>query len=328
MTMEMYDRDGAFFWLRRYVLGKLAYDPDLDLMTLVKEFIDTYYGPAAKPMLEYYNLLADSTEKEMGQLSQTPIARICYLTEEFFRKSDALLDQAEKLAGKDQRVRHAVEDERMVLDMVRIYNYDQMKVKLDRDMLRERYLRVKERMGKTEGFYGYRNSIHHAFLAFGGIECERAILKEKLPAKFRNRNAYSWFAVSEHRQSRKVKDPEAAGGIALKLGRVPYQRKLRIKLHDRLVTKDLHKEVHVTTFPKDEKYHWYYVHTADLYPGIIFWTNLFENNLSWANLPPPGNRMEIHVSLKFTGPTFVPGSKKPDGIYLDRIIAVPPLRKK
>ena len=46
--------------------------------------------------------------------------------------------------------------------------------------------------------------------------------------------------------------------------------------------------------------------------------------LNWAVLPPPDNKVEVHVSLKFTGPTYVPGSTDQDEVRLDRIVVASP----
>ncbi len=321
LTMEMYDRDSSFYWLRRYVLNKLAVDPDLKLQDLVNEFMEGYYGPAAEPMKAYYRLLADATEKEPKQLGVTPVTLLKYLSPEFFSKADELLGKAEKLAGKNERVRNAVQDERLPLDGVRIHHYDQIKAAVSRDVLLKRYLAEKERLGEDEGLYKMKN-IHHTFITYGGIDCEKVILATPLPEEFKGRNALVWFAVSQ--RNGQVKDPEAAGGVALKLGKDPYHNYFRTKLHDSRARKDIPREYRITKFPADEKYHWHYVSKAELNPDIIYWCEYFQNDLRWANLPPPANEMEVYVSLKFTGPVFVPGSQKPNGIFLDRILAVPP----
>ena len=328
------------------IYDRLLERSDVTLLTLAEE--DRKDPAKRKEMLNSCDIaflcLPDDASREAVSMIENPAVAVLdtstahrtlddwaygfpELSPEFFRKADALLDEAEKLAGNDRRILYAVQDERLPLDAVRVYNYDQMKVPLDRKALQDRYFSVKQRMGEEEGYYNFKTDIHHSFITCGGIASEKAVFQAPVPEQFRGRKIFSWFAVSEKRARDKVKDPEAAGGIAVKLGKEPYQPRLRMKLYDTREEKNLHDEFVLTSFPEDEKYHWYYIHTADLYGHIIFWTNLFQNNLSWAIVPPPQNRMEIYVSLKFTGPTFVPGSKKPNGIFLDRIIATPPRQK-
>ncbi len=46
--------------MRFWVLGKLYWNPKLDVPKLMEEFCDGYYGPAGKEVLSYINLLEDS----------------------------------------------------------------------------------------------------------------------------------------------------------------------------------------------------------------------------------------------------------------------------
>jgi hypothetical protein len=55
-----------------------------------------------------------------------------------------------------------------------------------------------------------------------------------------------------------------------------------------------------------------------LWSGVYIWVPL-----NRAALPPPDNRLEVHASLKFAGPAYVPGSTAPDEVRLDRILVVP-----
>jgi hypothetical protein len=38
--------------------------------------------------------------------------------------------------------------------------------------------------------------------------------------------------------------------------------------------------------------------------------------------------MEVWVSLKFTGPTYVKGSQSTDQVLIDQVVVVPPVRMK
>lgn len=47
----------GFHYLNSYVCSKLMWDTSLDVNTLVYDYIDHVYGPAAQPMKEYYDML-------------------------------------------------------------------------------------------------------------------------------------------------------------------------------------------------------------------------------------------------------------------------------
>ena len=78
--------------------------------------------------------------------------------------------------------------------------------------------------------------------------------------------------------------------------------------------------------PQDEKYHWYYlgkyVMTKDLRLHIHWSWSI----CAWFRKAITGilqdNPREVWMSLKITGPTYVKGSTKPDGVWLERVIVV------
>ena len=82
-------------------------------------------------------------------------------------------------------------------------------------------------------------------------------------------------------------------------------------------------------FPEDEKFHWYRLGNYEFLPGrvtLLMWWWHMQGDLSKVFTPPDGNndinKYTVYVSLKFTGPSYVPGSKKPDGVFIDQIILV------
>ena len=77
--------------------------------------------------------------------------------------------------------------------------------------------------------------------------------------------------------------------------------------------------------PQDEAWHWHLVGTAPLTGHCGLWSNVpLYLPIGWGAVPPPSNEMEVWVSLKFTGPTYVTGSKMPDQVLIDQVLAVPP----
>ena len=85
----------------------------------------------------------------------------------------------------------------------------------------------------------------------------------------------------------------------------------------------------IREFPKDEKFHWYKLGNCEFLPGrvsLLMWWWHMQGDLSKVFTPPDGNndinKYTVYVSLKFTGPSYIPGSKKQDGVFIDQIILV------
>lgn len=80
------------------------------------------------------------------------------------------------------------------------------------------------------------------------------------------------------------------------------------------------------TFPEDEKFHWYKLWDYEFLPGrtsLLLWWWQIQANLSKVCKAGENNKYTVYVSLKFTGPAYVPGSTKPDGMFIDQVILVP-----
>ena len=104
-----------FNYLIYHVFGKLAWNPDTDVEKLLEEHAVNLYGPAAKPMKEFFN----SIEKHWGKIASNVVEteagpKALYPSElvlwnEIYSPSElkrltALFDQAEKLAVNNKLV--------------------------------------------------------------------------------------------------------------------------------------------------------------------------------------------------------------------------------
>src|SRR2546427_4766744 len=101
--------------LRSYVMAKLLWDVKADANKLVNEFLDGYYGKAAKPMRAYFDLLqrqvrmAPNGQGRHLWIYDSPSAP--YLSDEFLASASELFRQAEAAADNDAvrvRVRKAL----------------------------------------------------------------------------------------------------------------------------------------------------------------------------------------------------------------------------
>jgi len=100
---------GEFAELRAYVLAKVLWNPDYDVETAVREFMEGYYGPAARPIREYFDLIHQKVRETGFHLNIWAGPTSPYLTPEVIDRAVELFDEAERLAANDpallQRVR-------------------------------------------------------------------------------------------------------------------------------------------------------------------------------------------------------------------------------
>src|ERR1035438_232836 len=109
--------------LRSYVMAKLMWDVRADVNKLVNEFLDTYYGKAAKPMRAYFDLMQSQVRGRMEPNGQgrhlyykdPPSAP--YLSDQFLSQARELFRQAEAAAETDA-VRARVGKARLGIDYV------------------------------------------------------------------------------------------------------------------------------------------------------------------------------------------------------------------
>ncbi len=142
----------SFFWLTTWTGWKLMQDPDKDFDELVQIFMNGYYGPAAGKMTEYLNHLEDSIEavpEEAGKISGMTATDRPYLTLDFFRTAQQLLDEAEALCGEGSDYLLNVGRERIPVDAAHYVMWGILKYQLaggevmpwDREYILERYKR-------------------------------------------------------------------------------------------------------------------------------------------------------------------------------------------
>ena len=87
--------------LRTYLISKLLWNPDCDVDAHRKEFMEYYYGDAAKYLDEYLNMLCDFVERENYHLYIQDTKRPDYLSDELLEKYNALFDAAQKAVAGD-----------------------------------------------------------------------------------------------------------------------------------------------------------------------------------------------------------------------------------
>lgn len=89
----------ATVFLNLFVRGQLYWNPDADVDAMLAEFYERFYGPAAKPMAEYWNAILKAWEESVVTEHEHFVIPAIY-TPELMTKLRGYLEEAERLAGK------------------------------------------------------------------------------------------------------------------------------------------------------------------------------------------------------------------------------------
>jgi len=105
--------------LRAYLLAKLLWNPKADVQRHTDEFLNAYYGKAAKQIHEYLALQRQQVQAEgvHAHIFDPPTAK--YLTDELLDKAEKLFDEAERLADNPD-VRFRVQTARLPIWYVKL----------------------------------------------------------------------------------------------------------------------------------------------------------------------------------------------------------------
>ena len=106
--------------LKAYVMAKCLWNPNYDVEKAVSEFIAAYYGPAARPIREYLDLLHDKVEQDHIHIQIWTGPNAPYLTPEIIARADQLFDEAERLAANDAACLEHVKALRLSLQYVKM----------------------------------------------------------------------------------------------------------------------------------------------------------------------------------------------------------------
>lgn len=136
-----------FAELRTYLLAKLLWDSDLDVSSTIDDFLQGYYGGAARAIRDYIDLVHDKARRDhLHSHIWSPLNHALF-TPDLLAEANALYDQAERDAGDEaalQRVRVA----RLPIQYVEIVQH-----RIPEDQLHDmadRFFRVAEGAGITE----------------------------------------------------------------------------------------------------------------------------------------------------------------------------------
>jgi hypothetical protein len=111
-----FSKGGELAELRTYLMAKTLWDPTYDTDKAINEFLAGYYGPAAKPLRRYIDLVHGPTEKNRDlhlRIYSPPDAG--RLPPELLAEAVKLFDDAERLTQEDPVTLHRVQVARLPL---------------------------------------------------------------------------------------------------------------------------------------------------------------------------------------------------------------------
>jgi len=328
----------SFYDLRNYVASRLMLDPNQDDRVIIREFMQTYYGAAAKPMEEYLDYLEKRMATGNIQLGLIYPTRQPWIDAEFFDHVDVLLDRAETAVKNNQLQRMHVKLERLPIDMIALRIYDRISssvYKTKKDILVKRLMenmryavdRYYPEQSRTQIFASQKTKILHY------------VNKPSLPEKFQDKSVYDYYWTTPSGNNRDyrwiIADAQAVGGAACEVNnrsKSPtfHANDIVLGIYDRLNNKQIiRKTISKKDLPQDEKYHLYYVGRTPIknYRLWAHWSWFFVLDLNEAaNSGAPDAKYDVYMSFKVQGPSYVRGSKLPDSFRVDRVLVefIPP----
>jgi hypothetical protein len=99
-----------------YLTAKFLWNPNYDEATALREFLEGYYGPAAKPIQTYLDLLHDHVEKNNIHVVIWAPPTSPHLPDDVLITADRLWQEAENLAAADAAVLRRVQVGRLSVD--------------------------------------------------------------------------------------------------------------------------------------------------------------------------------------------------------------------
>ena len=337
-----------FMMLSYYVANHLMVDLDADAEKLADQFLSGYYGPAAPVMKSWFTRIREGMKKyPQPKASSMSVGHWMYLTPEFMFEMYQDLHKTEKALPKDSRYAARIRYELITpiwYTLANWHNYEKTFLKagltkealikecraLSREFIRRYPSKKPEKMDET-----FEQLFESATVTFARPEK----FKDVPDQDYRLMTARNFRGVSIL-GSKKVKDPESIQGEALKSadtrneyhgvnillpGKYGFRStEFRFNGHPSTV------HTYLQQVYQDEKYHWYRL------PGSVV---VSDKNTFWGhgwsiqgranhwytltNGDPKDNTWDqIWFSAKFTGPAYVPGSKKKNAIYVDMVVGV------
>ncbi len=317
----------ADMWELKYFLEtKLMENPLLDSDELIYTFMREYYGAAGDKVLQYRRLLDVARRARKGFVSWFPaLSSFSWVTEDDIAAGQTLLTDAERATNGEEPFQSRVRRVRVGLDRLVCLRArasgraDEPAVRAAAARLRAFWPGWMDRYPKK----GRRSAEDELVAAIGLPPPQRFAGKRicDFPVQFINPGSGNEKSV------RVVDDPESEAGRAIQVdadGSDHYNLPYTIGLYDQVARRAVVKR----SFPKplsEAGYAWYDIGEAQMPTNraVIWLTGTWQTSLSTRDKKELyGRRFSIHVSAKFTGRKYCPGSDEPSRIWIDRVVLV------
>lgn len=335
----------SFAAMQHWLFLKLSENPDLDVFALADEFAAAYYGRASGPIMEYLAYM-ERREKECwsridrkfllgvnsGNLAQ--YVQRDYLDADFFRRANALLDEAERLAKGDPAAELHVAHERLVVDRtMRSMAVPLRRAGYEPDLAAAAARTERALPALIEAWDGFKFKDKEKAARLAAARMEIAAMKRPvapLPRELAGRDVWPWEPgdiLGGYPGDKIVDDPEAAAGVAVRFPIPQKNHKLPFIAGaygnlDRIVSEC---KLSAEEIPQDGKYHAIRLgEIAVVSPARVY----FDWTWRWSTWLPtmgaPGEKREVWASVKFLGPAYVKGAAGESEVRFERIFFVAP----
>ncbi len=301
----------SFAMQQHWLMLKMLDDPRQDIFKLNEKFFGAYYGKGAAPMLKYLDYL----EKRQN-------AERTHLDPEFFTKVNAWLDEAEALAKDDPRSLVHIGWERVIVDRSMYHQLPELRKKGYEPDLKQIAARFRKNIIAQVKHWTPLGRYMKNRLVTAEQEAELySHFPVKIPEQFDGCEVIDmhWTQLNGHA----VKDPDAVCGTARFNPKYIHKPSYDIGYYNKKTRSGNGIRFGREDFPQDEKFHFYRLgKTLIMTPLYIrydsTWT--YRENLNPIGLL--GEVRDIWVSMKFTGPMYVKGSKNKNMVLFDRVLLV------
>ena len=320
----------SFSALTRYLAFKLTDNAQRDKKALLQEFMQGYYGPAAKYMLRLLEYMEERQATYPSALGSLETSERDYLDDKYFATTLGLLNQAEKAVAKNPDIIKRIRRERPCLLAGLLARWPHLKnhspynsEKLIEEFRIEAYRSMDYFFGEDKQQFRnserYNQTIENLCIQFKSSTAEftgafPAGVYPNKDTEFICFNAGSFLYQAE---SKMINDPQAFGGKACyyEYGNENLNLILQNWMDGITLFKTPLTEVQL---PKDGKYHW-------LFLGHVTFTN---NGRSHLLIPDHsrGIRLEFYRRVKHGSSYDLYVSLKCDSraISCDRVLLIKP----
>jgi hypothetical protein len=312
-------------------MTKLLWNPDQKLESLVRDYSDRFYGPAAPEIRKYYALLEKASSTMTTRMSwDASLAQHRYLNRDLITAGQKIFDTAEKKVAANDDLLLRIRQARLSLDNAGILLYDQMNVSASLPFSRTELInRYRSTYTATKIKYIDKNykggdslyKWHEALKPIKPLPTSLAGIPESRIKQITTVNAITYPGCYM------TIDPEAAAGVAAVTNECGGDI-FETGFYDSLTTIQTNLKL-----MKDQiqpgAYNLYKIGRSRLneqcyiWMGVSWWVQIRDIPMFY---DPKNEKKEydVYVSLKFEGKAYgtTDPTKQDNRVYMDRIILV------